>query len=291
MSSKSQPQPTDAPSNKELAEMVNDLRADLEREKALRKKAETERDELQETVSHLQQEVTDIDDKASANRAKADAALSKGNKNKERITEIQSIELEKGFHIQYENIEFIEEDLDVDGDRIERFTNDDGEDYARLPGEVDPLERSGDSAMATADLLPIQQLARMDDDMLANATTKRPDHIAAKVWAERGKHDRSTLWNKGSSSVREYLDAGQLKTWIQINCERDDESLSDDYAKQLAGRTMDRLVALSKNRLHIQKRNRRKDGLQYKERRLILPSDSEIPGEGSPTPETNEVTS
>ena len=42
---------------------------------------------------------------------------------------------------------------------------------------------------------------------------------------------------------------------------------------------MDALQELTKDRMYIKKRNRRKDGLKYKERRLHLPTDSEIPGE------------
>lgn len=279
MSSKqSQPQTTDAPTIKDLADQLQNLRADLEREKALRKKAEQERDDLRETVSDLQQQVDDAEESVDVVQSKADAALNKAGTNKDRVEELQARELEKGAHLLWQHVD--EYEIDVADGRLERFQGDGGDEFCRIPGEVDPIERSGDSALATADLLPIQQLARMDDDMLSNATSSRPDHIAAQVWAERGKHDKSTLWNQGSSSVREYLDAGDLKTWIRMNCERDDESLSEDYAKQLAGRTMERIEALAKNRVYIEKRSRRKDGLQYKERRLVLPSDSEIPGEG-----------
>jgi len=208
--------------------------------------------------------------------------------NKDCILEIQARELEKGAHLEWDHVD--EKEIDVDGDRLERFTSD-GKEWVRLPGETDPLERSGETALASADLLPIQQLAKMDDDMLANATSKRPDYIAAQVWAERGRNSPNSLWQKGSSHVREYLDASDLRLWIQRKMERSDEDMSDDYAKQLAGRTLNRLRKLAKDRVYIEKRSHRKDGLKYKERRLILPTDSEIPGETSATrsPETADV--
>lgn len=287
MTTDSQPQ-TDETSIEQLAQRLDDLEEELAREKALRKKAEHKRDELRQELNALREEVEYIDDELQATSAKTNAALNKSNTNKNRITEIQARELEKGAHLEWELVD--EVDIDVEDDRLERFKGDDGREYARLPGEVDPLERRGTSALATADLLPIQQLARMGDDMLANATSKRPDYIAAKVWDERGKHSASTLWSQGSSDVREYIDAGELKIWIKREMERPDEDMSDDYAKQLAGRTLERIRKLAKDRLYIQKRNHRKDGLRYQERRLILPSDSEIPGETSASsPDTAEV--
>ena len=41
------------------------------------------------------------------------------------------------------------------------------------------------------------------------------------------------------------------------------------------------LLDLSKNRLAIRKKTERTNGLEYTERRVILPADAEIPGETS----------
>jgi hypothetical protein len=143
-----------------------------------------------------------------------------------------------------------------------------------------PTVRIRVAALATADLLPIQQLARMDDDMLADATKDRPSYIAARVWAERGEHSRSSVWSKGSGVVKEYVDASDVRLYIKSELERTDENLSYDYAKRLAGEALERIREMSKSRCYVEKRNRRKDGLSYKERRLVVPSDADIPGEG-----------
>ena len=42
---------------------------------------------------------------------------------------------------------------------------------------------------------------------------------------------------------------------------------------------IDPLLDLSKNRLAIRKRTERKNGLEYTERRIVLPADVDIPGE------------
>lgn len=273
----SQPQTGDEPTTEDLLSLVEKQSQII--------------DDLQEQVDELQERVDDVEKTTQIHDTRLDAMDGAIEDHDQALAEQQSRELEKGYHLEWETVERRLDDLRVDGDRVERFAGDDDRDYARLPGEADPLERSGTSALATADLLPIQQLAQMDDDMLANATSKRPDYIAAKVWDERGKHGGSTLWNQGSGEVREYVDAGEMKIWIKREMERADEDMSDDYAKQLAGRTIERIRKLAKDRVFVQKRNHRKDGLQYQERRLILPSDSEIPGETSSndTPGTNEV--
>lgn len=59
--------------------------------------------------------------------------------------------------------------------------------------------------------------------------------------------------------------------------------MSRDYATKLARRTIDALLDLAKHRLYDELRSWRADGLQYKERRVVLPSDAEIPGETSPS--------
>jgi hypothetical protein len=47
------------------------------------------------------------------------------------------------------------------------------------------------------DLLPIQRLARYDDEILASVTNRKPDELAGKVWRERDEAGRYSLWSKG----------------------------------------------------------------------------------------------
>ena len=68
--------------------------------------------------------------------------------------------------------------------------------------------------------------------------------------------------------------------------------MNEEYNQKLAGRTIDALLDLTKDRLYVKRKNRRKDGLSYKERRVILPEESEIPGETTfetGPPETADV--
>jgi hypothetical protein len=131
---------------------------------------------------------------------------------------------------------------------------------------------------------------------LVNRLEGQPDQVnrlaAARIWKARATHSPGSLWTQGCKDVDEYVDASDIRVFIKSNCERDDESLSRDYAKKLAGRAMERLRELAKSRVYIERRTHRKDGLEYTERRLVLPSDAEIPGgvvtEGSP--ETDPVT-
>lgn len=64
--------------------------------------------------------------------------------------------------------------------------------------------------------------------------------------------------------------------------------MNKEYSQKLAGRTIDALLDLTKGRLYVNRKNRRKDGLSYKERRIVLPENSEIPGETN-VPETADV--
>ncbi|MFB9811943.1 hypothetical protein [Haloarcula sebkhae] len=227
-------------------------------------------DGLKQENEALQERVDELEDLADVNSSKIKRNRQRASDIKNRLGEIQSRELEKGAHLLEAHIDTGR--LDVDGDRIECFDGDDGQRYARLPGEADPLGRSGSSSLAMGDLLPIQQLARMDDDMLAASTSSLPAQLAAKAWRER---EAGRLWNNGSGSVRHYVDASDLRTWIR----REEQGVSETYAKKLVSRTLDALQELTKDRLCIERRSRRKDGLNYKERRVVLPADSAIPGE------------
>ncbi|MCT9098175.1 hypothetical protein [Haloarchaeobius sp. HME9146] len=252
----------------EQANSIRELEADLEQ-------AHEDRESLEERCAVLEDTVERQD-------ALLDALRKRGAVTRRQVAELQSRELEKGAHLRYDHVEPTVEHLDVDGDRLERFTGDTGMEWVRLPDSTDPLDRSGTTTLPAADLLPIQQLAWMDEDLLASAASKRADYIAAKVWAERGKHTPGSVWSKGCRSVREYIDASDIRLHIKSELEREDESLSHDYAKKLAGRAMQRIRELAKNRVYIERRSHRKDGLKYKERRLVVPTDSEIPGETAP---------
>ena len=130
----------------------------------------------------------------------------------------------------------------------------------------------------------------MDDDMLQSTTNALPTRLAAKLW--RARTDSSVgddPWNSGCKGVREYVKAGDLKHWIR----RQEPGTSESYAKKLVSRTIDAVLDLSKHRLAVRKRTERKNGLEYTERRLIVPGDAAIPGETTATneqpPETADV--
>jgi uncharacterized coiled-coil protein SlyX len=237
---------------------------------------ETELTEKDDRIDELEQEVDRQDSLLDALRRKTGGT-------REMVTELQSRELEKNAHLQWEHVDPNTDTLEIETDRIEKFTKDDGTTYARIPGGEDPLDRSGEPALTTGDLLPIQQLARMDDEMLHSTASSKPVRLAAEVWQDH-EQERSTLWNQGCNGVREYVDAGELAQWLRHN----EPGVNKEYSQKLASRTIDALTDLTKGRLYVTQKNRRKDGLSYKERRIVLPEESEIPGETT-TPETADV--
>jgi len=76
-------------------------------------------------------------------------------------------------------IEFTDHDS-----HLEQITKDDGRRYFRLPEQVDPLDQ-GTVSLAYGDLLPIQQLARIDDKIPRSAANALPTRLAAKLWQAR----------------------------------------------------------------------------------------------------------
>jgi outer membrane murein-binding lipoprotein Lpp len=273
-----------------LQERVDDLEDDLDAERKARREAEAERDRLQERVDDLAEKLEterdarhEAESRVEALEARTTAAINRTKTAELRIAELQSREIEKGAHLLFENVE--KELLDVDPGRVERITKDDGRTYARLPGEEDALERGGQVVHSTADLLPIQRFARYDDEMLASITNRKPDELAAKAWRERENAGRYELWSKGSGPVRVYLDSSALAQWIRAR----EQGVTKKYSQELARRTMDAMRQLSKNRLVEKKKQRRKDGLQYKERRLVLMQEAELPGETTTDPATDEA--
>ena len=113
---------------------------------------------------------------------------------------------------------------------------------------------------------------------LQSVTESRPDRLPAHVWNAR-QEPTDDLWNEGCNGIEEYLDAGDLATWIRIQ----EQDVSQEYATKLAGRTIGALLGLSKHRLYDELRSRRADGLTYKESRLVLPAEAEISCESRPT--------
>ncbi|MFC7133298.1 MULTISPECIES: hypothetical protein [Salinibaculum] len=264
---------------RDLRETVADQQATIKAQQAEIADLQSRLSSLEETTTDLQTETDALETTTQINTTRIDSLDGAIDAHDQALAELQSRELEKNAHLAVASVSrFLESgqtaDLKVDGERLERFTTKDGTQYVRLPDASDPLERSGTSALARGDLLPIQQLARLDDDMLRANVSTLPTRLAVRCWRERHSED-SEPWKRGSNTVRQYLDASVLREWIR----RVEDGISLTYAKKLARRTMDALTDLTQGRLYQQKMTRRKDGLQYKETRLILPSDSEIPGE------------
>jgi hypothetical protein len=239
---------------------------------------EAENQRLREENADLREYVTtDVDGRLTALGKKTAA-------NQQRVAELQSRELEKGAHIDADNV--YEPSLTLDAGHVERFEKQGGT-YVRLPGSDDALDRGGTTTLAHADLLPIQQLAHLDEEMLASES--RPVRLAVTAWRERTVDDQKStnatrLWKRGSGDVRAYLDGGELATWIRV----EETGISKAYAQKLATRTIDAVLDLTNGRCYDELRTHRKDGLQYKERRLVLPADASIPGEHR-TPQTAAV--
>ena len=226
-------------------------------------------------IAELEERIEDLTDKANKAKAHRKAISRKTQVRDERIDELQARELEKGAHLLADNID--KDRITVDGNKLERITKDDGQTYFRLPGEEDALGRGGTVAHSIADLLPLQRLARYDDEMLASVTNRKPDELAGKAWREHDDASRYSLWSTGSGEIRTYLDASDLAQWIRLK----ESGVSKKYSQELARRTMDAMCELSNHRLGMTKRQRSKDGLRYRETRLVLKADVELPGKVS----------
>ncbi|NGM71419.1 hypothetical protein G6M89_20890 [Natronolimnobius sp. AArcel1] len=253
-----------------LHERVETLESDLDAKDERIEALERDRDRLAERTADLEDRVKYLEDETAG---LATAALNKASANKDRVTELQSRELEKGAHLRTETVD--EHAVDVADGRLEQITKDDGKQYFRLPEQADPLDR-GEVSLAYGDLLPIQQLAQMDDDMRRASTNALPTRLAAKLWQARADPSvGDNPWETGCKDIQEYLKASDLRHWIR----RQEPGISKSYAKKLVSRVIDAILDLSKHRVAIRKRTERKNGLEYTERRLVIPEDVEIPGE------------
>ncbi|ELY50200.1 hypothetical protein [Natronolimnohabitans innermongolicus] len=257
-----------------LREQIATLESTLERKDDRLERLESDLERTREANDRLEDRVDELEDARRPIEARLDAHEKKLDANKARVGELQARELEKGAHLLDANVD--EHAIDVADGRLERISKDDGRRHLRLPESDDPLERGGGVALAHGDLLPIQQLARMDDDMLHATTSALPSRLAAKLWKARtdpGVGDDP--WRSGSVDVREYVTASDMKHWIR----RQESGISESYAKKLVSRTIDAIRDLSKHRLAIERTRQHKNGLEYTERRVLLRTDAEIPGE------------
>lgn len=252
--------------NEQLRNRLDGVTTDLDtHDEALTEHDETLADHA-DTLQEHDKELTRLD-------SLSNAAINKASTNKDRIAELQSRELQKGAHLDREHVD--PGTVTVPGDELEAITKEGGR-YYRVPESDDPLDRSGSITLSHGDLLPIQQLARMDDHMLDSATNTAGAELAAKVW--RARSDPTVgydPWQQGSRTVQEHLTASELRHWIR----RRRPEISHDYAQKLVSRTIDALLRFSNHRLGVTKTTERKNGLSYEERRVILPTDAEIPGE------------
>ena len=273
-----------------LRDRIADLEDELEAKDERIDDLESDRDRLEETTERLRDRLEECERERTRYEKAVEAALNKAGTNKERIEELQARELEKGAHLRTETVD--QHDLSVAGDRLERITKDDGRSYFRLPESADPLDR-GEVSLSYGDLLPIQQLARMDDEMLRSTANALPTRLAANLWQARTDPSvGDDPWETGCKGIESYVKASDLKHWIR----RQEPGTSETYAKKLVSRVIDATLDLSKHRFAVRKRNERKNGLEYTERRLILPEDAAIPGEISASetadqkaPETTDV--
>jgi len=116
----------------------------------------------------------------------------------------------------------------------------------------------------------------MDEEMRRSAANTVPTRLAAKLWQARTDDSvGDNPWEKGCREIDEYVKASDLKHWIR----RQEAGISESYAKKLVSRVIDAMLDLSKHRLAVRKRQERKNGLEYTEWRLVLPTDVAIPGE------------
>jgi len=261
-----------------------DLRAENE---ALRERVETleaESATVRETAE-VERSVSDLADDVDRNTVSIGGLKNRGETLMDMLCELQGRELEKGAHLRETNV--FPDDITVSAGQLEQITKDDGNQYYRLPGEEDALERGGAVAHATTDLLPLQRLARYDDDMLNSIANSQNDRLAAKAWRQRDEAGRYSLWSKGGTDVRVYLSSSDLTDWIM----QKRSGISKKYAQELARRTMDAMLDLANGKLAKKTKTRRADGLTYKESRIVLFQDVDLPGEVGPAADTDPATS
>ncbi len=109
--------------------------------------------------------------------------------------------------------------------------------------------------------------------------------MAANLWKARADSSvGDDPWGTGCKGVEASVKASDLKHWIR----RQENGISETYATKLVSRAIDAILELSSHRLAVRKRTERKNGLEYTERRLVIPTDVEIPGEPTARPTANQ---
>jgi hypothetical protein len=246
-----------------MRDRVNDLEATVDAQQDVIEQKD-------ERIDELEQRVDELDDEQDRKHARFDAAT---DLNDNRLNELMARELEKGAHLPAEIV--VEFDLPIKEGCLEKIQKDSGE-YYRLPESEDPLARGGSTNLAHADLLPIQQLAQMDDDMLDRTAKTKGDYLAARLWQARDS-EVDNPWKNGCKGVREYIDASEMKHWIRRELGRG--AVDDAYAKKLVSRTIGAMKDLTKDRIKIDKTKSGRSGATSKERRVKIMESTEIPGE------------
>lgn len=242
--------------------------------------------DLTDAVEDLEEQLAEVEKRSKINESRVDAAVDKTD---EKIAEIQMTLMRRGVRLREATVDEI--DLPVDHDQLKHAVEG-GQEVVYLPEAM--TETTGPSELEGENLLPIQQLARMNDGRLASTTETRGQYIGVKIWQQRIKHGAGdgSIWSRGADGL-EWLDASDARQYIRYNLEREDEDLSKNYAKKLAGRALEFIQEFANNRCYVKKRQHTKDGLTYQERRLHLPGDAHIPGEDdelpSARPGTNDV--
>jgi hypothetical protein len=208
-----------------LRKRIADLETKLETKDDRIDELERDRDRLEETTKNLEDRLEECEHNQTEQENAVDAALNKAGANKNRIEELQSRELEKGAHLRTDTVD--EHELEVRHDYLERVTRDDGGTYYRLPESADPLD-DGSVSLAYGDLLPIQQLARMDETALQSTANALPTRLAAKLWKARTDSSVSDdPWRTGCKGIEASVRASDLKHWIR----RQESGISETYAK------------------------------------------------------------
>ncbi|WP_126665261.1 hypothetical protein [Haloterrigena salifodinae] len=264
------PDTTTAPTNKQLAAELEQIRNRLETVEAENEELRKANEQKDERIEELEARVDELEDEQEVKHARFDAAT---DLNDDRLNELMARELEKGAHLPAEIV--VEFDLPIKEGRLEKIQKDSGE-YYRLPESEDPLARGGSTNLAHADLLPIQQLAQMDDDMLDRTAKTKGDYLAARLWQARDS-EVDNPWKNGCKGVREYIDASEIKHWIRRELGRG--AVDDAYAKKLVSRTIGAMKDLTKDRIVVSKTKSGRSGVTSKERRVKIMEGTEIPGE------------
>lgn len=245
-----------------------ELKEELQKEFVPREEFEQlqkENAELRETVQEQEDRIDELEEEAETLKGRIDrkttAALEHIFSNEEALQELQERELEKGAYLYKENVKPGELS---EGMELAEVLQDDAKRYYHVPGADSGLDRDG-SMLGWEDLLPIQQLARTPDEQRDEVIGSTQTERAVWLW-----ENRDDLLKKGSGKVDRFIDSGDLQ-----------RALSVEYgiarSSEAAKRVMEAFRDATLHRTYIEK-IRSETG---EARRLVIPADAEIPGEGT----------